>query len=311
MKSNNTTNKAFGVPSKGALIFAVAGTFQIISTGKDDIVGLRGDCLFASWSPVSASRGVVVLIHGITLASYVWTDACISFSSAGFSVLFYDLAGRGRSSVSETNIPMNVHFFVEQLSALLKAVNLGEAFGIPVTLCGASLGGAIAAAFACAHPASVSRLCLIAPTGLSTSLPLMVRTIRAVPMIRRALACTCACLVRAKISSMFTGSRWEDEIHRDLLDPGFVSAYISTLANFEFSALCDTYSELGRTGKNRPTLILWGELDTVVAFTESRALLRHVPHASFHAVPNRGHSLATGEGDTSTVTSAIREFLLQ
>ena len=255
---------------------------------------------------VDASRGVVVLIHGLTLASYIWTDLAQSLASRGFSVLIYDLCGRG-SSEYLSDAACNAAFFVEQLAALVDAAEIGCKHGIPFTLCGASMGGGIAAAFSHAFPQSVSRVILIAPAGLMPSLPVPARVIRG--KFGRMFSCICACLLRARMSSTFAGSRWEEEIHDDMSRPGFAAAYISTLTHFPFTNLSRAFRSIGRDA-GRPVLVIWGEVDSVVDFAQSKQVRRLIAHAKFCPVPLRGHALATGEGDTSEVIALVQEFLL-
>jgi pimeloyl-ACP methyl ester carboxylesterase len=145
------------------------------------------------------TKGLVVLIHGLTMASYIFQDLVPALVAANFRVLTYDIYGRGKSqykpkSFEEHCDPLAVN--VRQLVELLQKLQLwdrfenadsapkaGEKQGLSLTLVGASLGGSIATAFAAAYPSKVSRLVLIAPAGLINvdSLPVALRLVQWVP----------------------------------------------------------------------------------------------------------------------------------
>lgn len=107
------------------------------------------------------ARGpVVVCVHGLTTPSQVWYGMAQGLARLGFRVLIYDLYGRGysdRPAVSHSR-----RFYTRQLEELLDSQELrGE-----ITLLGYSMGGQIATAFAAEMPARISRLILLAPSGV-------------------------------------------------------------------------------------------------------------------------------------------------
>ena len=81
---------------------------------------------------------VVVLVHGLTTPSYVWTALLPGLTGAGYRVLRYDLYGRGfsdRPKGAQTGA-----FFVRQLQDLLQDQGVDG----PVPVVGYSMGGSIA-----------------------------------------------------------------------------------------------------------------------------------------------------------------------
>ena len=95
----------------------------------------------------------LALIHGVGLDSAMWGPQ-VSVLAEHFRIVRYDMLGHGRSDT----VPgaLRLSDFVEQLYELIGALDLA-----PVRLAGFSMGGAVAMAFAAAHPTEVQRLVLM------------------------------------------------------------------------------------------------------------------------------------------------------
>lgn len=120
---------------------------------------------------------VAVCIHGLTTPSFVWQGLTPHLTAAGLQILTYDLYGRGFSDAPRGR--QSGHFFTQQLGNLLDQ----QGIDVPVTLIGYSMGGAIAASFAAAHPERTHRVILIAPAGMGHDLGLVARLTRDVPLL--------------------------------------------------------------------------------------------------------------------------------
>lgn len=99
----------------------------------------------------------IVFIHGLVmdnLSSFYYTlaNAC---AAAGADVMLYDLRGHGRSQRPPSGYSLNDS--VADLEALLDVLRIDG----PVHLIGNSYGGAVALAFAVAHPGTVASLVMI------------------------------------------------------------------------------------------------------------------------------------------------------
>jgi pimeloyl-ACP methyl ester carboxylesterase len=117
-------------------------------------------------------RRPVVFVHGFSVPSFVWEPSFRALADAGFRVVRYDLLGRGYSDRPRARYDQEL--FDHQLRDLIGAL----ALEVPVDLVGLSMGGAIAVGFADRHPASVRRLVLIDPAGLSVHGPPGTRLLR-------------------------------------------------------------------------------------------------------------------------------------
>lgn len=96
---------------------------------------------------------VLVLIHGVGLDSAMWAPQATALAEH-FRIVRYDMLGHGRSDTRSGELHLSD--FVAQLHQLLGFLKVA-----PVYLAGFSMGGAVAMAFAAAHPEYVRRLVLM------------------------------------------------------------------------------------------------------------------------------------------------------
>jgi alpha-beta hydrolase superfamily lysophospholipase len=125
---------------------------------------IASDCsrLFAqSWLPADRPGRVVVLAHGLAEHSGRYADFAQRLAGRGVAVHALDHRGHGRSPGRRANIEC-FDTVVEDL-AVLVTVAAQQHPGIPVTLLGHSMGGAIALACALRHPGPLHDLVLSAP----------------------------------------------------------------------------------------------------------------------------------------------------
>jgi pimeloyl-ACP methyl ester carboxylesterase len=170
------------------------------------------------------------------------------------------------------------------LAALMDRLGIEKA-----DLIGNSLGGKIAWNFAAAYPARVNRLVLISPDGFASpgfdygvkpKLPFIMRLLPyTLPrfMLRMNLAVAYA---DPKKLSDATLTRYQDM----MLAPGDRRAL---LARTEQVFLEPPGPRLAKIAV--PTLILWGEEDRMIPFSNSADYLRDIPHAQRVALPGLGH----------------------
>jgi pimeloyl-ACP methyl ester carboxylesterase len=69
-----------------------------------------------------------------------------------------------------------------------------------------------------------------------------------------------------------------------MLRPGVREAMLARMAQTD---LQDPVPRLRRI--QAPTLLLWGEKDAVIPFSNAQDYLRALPHATLHALPGAGH----------------------
>ncbi|WP_101067037.1 alpha/beta fold hydrolase [Roseovarius salinarum] len=233
---------------------------------------------------------VVVCVHGLTTASYVWEAIAPALGRLGYRVLVYDLYGRGFSDRPRGE--QDSTFFVGQLEALLDALDIADA----ITLVGYSMGGAIATAFAARHPGRVARLVLLAPAGLGHDLGPVARLVT-----RRSFFADW--LMRAFYARSYRGaleaeraldSHVEDIVDRqlgELRHRGFVPAVQASLRGILDEDMAPAHRAVAEAGV--PVLAIWAAEDEVIPLEAGRATLAHWnPQAEQAVIEGAGHALA-------------------
>jgi 3-oxoadipate enol-lactonase len=100
--------------------------------------------------------GRVVLIHSLAMDGSFW-DRVVPLLQEHADVLVYDCRGHGQSDKAKG--PYTVELFADDLADLLDHIGWRSA-----TICGASMGGTVAVAFAAAYPDRVDALGLFDTT---------------------------------------------------------------------------------------------------------------------------------------------------
>lgn len=123
--------------------------------------GVPGRLLDVGAHPVHVvERGAgppLVLVHGFAGSTYDWEEHLLEPLSRSHRIIALDLYGMGFSDRDDA-MPYGLDLWSEQLRGTLDALGIERA-----TVAGHSMGGAVAAAFAAAHPDRVERLVLVAP----------------------------------------------------------------------------------------------------------------------------------------------------
>jgi len=228
----------------------------------------------------------VILIHGFSVPYFIYDPTFELLGQSGFHVLRYDLFGRGFSDRPHTRY--NLDLFVNQLAALLDALN----FSGPLNLVGLSIGGPVAAGFAVHYSKRVDKLVLIDPLGAKPVNISPILTAAKMPIV-------------GEVGFSVVGSGGlVQNIAFDFFDPalvehfqaqykiqmqykGFKRAILSTIRNDMLGSFMDVYRTLGKMDKD--ILLFWGRNDTTVPFEHSNDLRAVLPQVDFHVIENCGH----------------------
>lgn len=200
------------------------------------------------------------------------------FVAAGFRNLVVDLPGFGRSDKPE-NVNYDLDFFVNTISAFLKAVGVKRA-----TLLGNSLGGAISLGLALAEPERVEKLILMAPGGVEEretyfqmiGIQRMVELYNAGPVgieqMRRIMSL-----------QLFDSSQLDDKL---LAERVAVAAHQprNLFTTMLVPNMTERLEEL-----QVPILGFWGTDDNFNPATGALKVLKHAPNARFIMLNRCGH----------------------
>jgi pimeloyl-ACP methyl ester carboxylesterase len=226
----------------------------------------------------------VVFLHGLGASMYAWRKNLAPVAAAGYRVIAFDNRGFGFSDKPATGY--DNASYARLTVALLDSLHLPDA-----VLIGHSMGGAIAAEVAIAHPERVRGLVLIGSAGLGAREPPLFRVgrwplvgplllaFRGRGLTQRLLKATYA--DPGKVSAADV-----DQYYAPVAEPEYGRSLRAVLREFRFDGLAGRLDHI-----TAPTLVLWGEADRLVPITLGRALAAGIPRAAFLSVPSAGHAV--------------------
>jgi 3-oxoadipate enol-lactonase len=243
-----------------------------------------------------APKVPVVFINALGTDCRIWDGVWDEFERAGYegACLRYDLRGQGMSALSssgptscspaQANAPCGANVglatFVNDLSLILDTAQLGPAF-----ICGLSLGGLIAQAFASIYPGRVKGLGLCA-TGMRLGTAELwnerigrVRAHGLVPLADGLLA-------RWFSSEYLRAEPVQTAGYRLLLERNHPEGYCAALETLRDSDLSIMAGRL-----SMPTLVLAGGEDVAATPATAAALAAAIPGAEYQCLPGAGHLL--------------------
>lgn len=231
---------------------------------------------------------LVVLIHGLTSASFIWNYAIKFLSDGGFRVLVYDLFGRGYSDRPKIHYDQNL--FEWQLYELLSILNIQRE---KISLVGLSMGGLIASNFALKYQQMVSKISLLAPAGFPMPMPFTAKLMN-LPIINQILFKMMghrSILAGLKHSFYIQkkAHEWESLFQEQMVYAGYGRAILSTLLHMPLTDSQETYKSLGKL--SIPIQLLWGTHDQVIPYSISQEIRKTLPQAEFHSFDKAGHLL--------------------
>jgi len=265
-----------------------------------------GDMMMVGeWSLHVRDRGprdapALIMLHGFGSSLHTW-DAWASALGEHWRVVSYDQPGCGLSPPDPATDYTDARARA-LLLALMDAQRIERA-----VLIGHSLGGRIAWGFAAAHPARVARLVLVAPDGFASpgfeygkapKVPAIMQLMRWV--LPRALFKMTLRPAYAKPATLDKSllSRYHDLLRA----PGARAAMLERMRQI---LLVDPIPLL--RGIETPTLLLWGESDNMIPFTNARDFHDAIPGAQLVSIPHTGH--VPQEESPGPSLAAVQEFL--
>ncbi len=229
-----------------------------------------------------AAAPVVILLHGFGSSLETW-EPWAGVLDRQYRVIRFDLPGFGLTGPDPSGD------YTDQRTVLILAALMDRLGTRQADLIGNSLGGKIAWNFAVADPERVNRLVLISPDGFASpgfeygvkpKLPFVMRILPyCLPRFMLRMNLVIAYADPKKLSDA-TLTRYQDM----MLAPGDRQAI---LARTQQVFLEPPEPKLAKI--SAPTLILWGEEDRMIPFSNSADYMRDIPHAKIVALPGLGH----------------------
>ena len=254
----------------------------------------------------------LVLIHGITSSSECWGPV-IPALAARHTVIAPDLMGHGASAKPTGDYSLGA--FASLVRDLLLALGHERA-----TIVGHSLGGGVAMQFSYQFPERVERLALVSSGGLGREVHLLLRA-AALPGADFVLPVITSNRVLGAgrgIGGVLQRLRIAPGGDLALLAEGFGSldnrgsreAFLHTVRAVIDSSgqRVSAYDRLGLATRI-PSLIVWGERDSIIPVDHGKAAHAAMPHSRFEVFPGAGHlpHHADPERFAAILTSFCRE----
>jgi pimeloyl-ACP methyl ester carboxylesterase len=251
------------------------------------------------------SKPSLVLIHGYTASLYVWHKVAPLLADAGFHVIALDLVGFGYSSKPRW-FEYTIGAQARIVSRFMQRLGIGRA-----TIVGSSYGGAVAMTLALDYREFVEKLVLIDAVSNDEVLQHPILRMVAVPGVGEALTPFLAdsrALLRHRMRGTLSRANQDlitDERIANVLRPLMAAdahhSLLATSRNWRAKRL-----EMDAHLIEQPTLIIWGEDDTVVGIHNGYSLHDKILHSRFVVLRNCGHVPAEEKSDV--VTELVSEF---
>ena len=239
----------------------------------------------------------VVLIHGIGRSLEDWQPTQ-DLLAKDHRVISLDLPGFGLTRRMKGH--WGLEGFARSVVALLDALDEPR----PVHVMGNSLGGAVAMTLAAHHPDRVASLLLVNSAGFGREanvslLPMAYGVLAAVPVVgKRFRGLARSTGIQSMRDVFFDPSHLTDEMirHAGKLNrqPDFRVTFLATAARLGLPVV-GTYPWWRRALLARladadiPTMVVWGDADTVLPATHFEAAVAALPNATSHLFPDTGH----------------------
>jgi pimeloyl-ACP methyl ester carboxylesterase len=225
---------------------------------------------------------VVILLHGFGASLETWTPWAEQLS-VNYRVIRFDLPGFGLTGADPTGDYTDART-VNILAALMDKLGIQKA-----SLVGNSLGGKIAWNFAVKYPVRVDRLVLISPDGFASpgfeygkkaKLPALLKVLPyTLPKFMLRMNLVVAYADPSRLSDATLTRYWDM-----MRGPGDRAAMLARMQQVMLQNPGPLLKKI-----QAPTLILWGEKDGMIPFSNAADYVRDIPNAKLAALPGLGH----------------------
>lgn len=235
---------------------------------------------------------MLLLLHGVTNSSETWEPAAAALAGR-FRIIAPDLLGHGQSATPRGDYSLGAH--ASGVRDLMTALGIDRA-----TVVGHSLGGGIAMQFAYQFPERCERLVLVSSGGLGREVHLLLRaaTLPGADWVLPLLTSRGVRGVGRGVGSVLRRGRIAPSGDIDVLARGMGSLH----DHGSRQAFLHTVRSVIDTGGQRvsandrlhlaavlPTLIVWGERDSIIPPEHGRAAHAAMPGSRLEIFPGAGH----------------------
>ena len=248
---------------------------------------------------------VLVLIHGFTASLHTWDDWADELKD-DFLILRFDVPGFGLSGPMPAAHDFSADYMCNIVEQLTKRLGIKR-----FTVAGNSMGGYIAWNYAWRFPEKVEHLVVVDPMSYPQRLPAEIRA------ISRPVGGAVAKRVttRNMVSKSVAGAYGDLEN----IQPGVEQRYFDLFMREgnrdsavriarKMARLSNSgYVSLGISEISVPTLVIWGEKDTITPFELIENWRQDLPSATYITYPDLGH--VPMEEDPARTAADLRAYL--
>ena len=233
----------------------------------------------------------LLLIHGIAGSSAAWREVMPTLAER-YTVIAPDLIGHGHSAKPLGDYSLGA--YASGMRDLLGALGIER-----VSVVGQSFGGGVALQLAYQHPECCERLVLVDSGGLGREVSWMLRFMT-LPGSEYLMPVLFPSFVRER------GNQFSRALHARGVRMGRLAemwnAYASLTESANRHAFVRTLRAVIDPGGQSvsaadrlylaaplPTLIVWGERDTIIPVTHAHAAHEAIPHSRLEIIPDAGH----------------------
>ena len=234
------------------------------------------------------TKPTILLIHGYTASSYVWRSTAPALARGGFHVIAIDMVGFGYSEKPRW-FDYSIQSQAHTVARFMDRLGIGQA-----TVVGSSYGGAVAATLALDHAERVDKLVLVDTVcndKVKNHPILRLVSIRGLGEALTPFFADSRTLLRRRMHGTLAKANHElitderiDAVIRPLRAADGHHSLLATSRNWHADRIAEDAHLI-----RQPTLIIWGQEDTVTPIDDGHALHRSIPDSRLAVVRDCGH----------------------
>ncbi len=230
---------------------------------------------------------VIVLIHGFSSSTLVWSRVFLRLANAGFRVIAVDLLGYGYSGKPRQG-RYTIEAQAQMIVGLLDKLKIERAHFV-----GSSYGGAVAAVCAFDYPDRIEKLVLVGSVTNNEATRYLLLRLFAFPIVGdivSPLLLSSRSLLRQRMRKVYERHAWVlderrvEARHRPLRAANTHRAIIRTVRNWDAERIERNANQIGHE-----TLLVWGDNDPEVPLRHGKQLNESIPNSRLIVFRNCGH----------------------
>lgn len=227
-------------------------------------------------------KKTLVFIHGWGATAKIF-ETVFYYLRDEFNIRYFDLPGFGNTPIEKV---MTLKDYADFVYKFLKENDIKE----PIII-GHSFGGAVAVKLALLHPESVFRLILVSAS--------VVRQPRHKIMLIKKIADFIKPFLPEKLRKIILKILKLDKTDYAQIDSQKLKETFKNVINEDLSPYLSAIKI--------PTLVIWGEKDTITLLKEGEIIAKSIPNAKLSVIKNAGHFRFLEKPEE--FTELIKEFI--